>query len=67
MNLITIDALKTFCFKALALKDNMKDLREICSSPQCLRIDWTSHFRFLPIALESVTSTTFLWLPVLAS
>ena len=68
MNLNTGDALKTFCFKALALRDNMKDLREICSFPQCLRIDWTSHLRlFPPIALESVTSTTFLWVPVLAS
>ena len=46
MNLNTGDALKTFCFKALALRDNMKDLRVTCSFPQCLRIDWTSHFRF---------------------
>ena len=44
MNLNTGDALKTVCFKALALRDNMKDLRVICSFPQCLPIDWTSHF-----------------------
>ena len=44
MNLIAGDALKTFCFEAFALRDNMKDLREIHTFPQSLPIDWTSHF-----------------------
>lgn len=55
MNLIAGDALKTFCFEAFALRDDMKDSREIHTFPQSLPIDWTSHFRFFPpIALESV-------------